>query len=101
MANFTLLISATGIFIGFFDRIRLRRLKTASLLGPAPPRSALRENRRLVSAKMIMADDATKEIQSVLVRSCAVISALIFDQIRDCGPRNPGRRAAETMMVSV
>jgi hypothetical protein len=34
VANFTLLISATGIFIRFFDRIRLRRLKTASLLGP-------------------------------------------------------------------
>jgi hypothetical protein len=32
-------------------RPELRRLKTAPLLGPAPRRSALRKNRRLVSAK--------------------------------------------------
>jgi hypothetical protein len=57
VANFTLLISATGIFIRFFDRIRLRRLKTASLLGPAPRRSALRANRRLVSAEVSYSND--------------------------------------------
>src|SRR4030095_755488 len=39
----------------------LRRLKTTPLMGPAPRRSALRANRRLVSAEMIMAADATKE----------------------------------------
>ena len=33
------------------------------MVGPAARRSALRENRRIVSAEMIMAADATKEIQ--------------------------------------
>src|SRR4029077_6266501 len=33
------------------DRAELRCLKTVPLLGPAPRRSALRENRRLVSAE--------------------------------------------------
>ena len=45
------------------DRIahaELRRLKTAPVLGPAPRRSALRENRRLASAEMIMAADQLK-----------------------------------------
>src|SRR5205814_5348718 len=33
--------------------LKLRRLKTASLMGPAPRRSALRKNRRLPRAKTI------------------------------------------------
>ena len=38
-------------------------LKLHPVLGPAPRRSALRKNRRLARAEMIMAADATKEIQ--------------------------------------
>ena len=38
--------------------------KTAPFLGPAPRRSALRKNRRLARAEMIMADDATDEFSS-------------------------------------
>src|SRR5437870_10421980 len=41
----------------------LRRLDTAPCLGSAPRRSALRKNRRLARAEVIMAADATKEIQ--------------------------------------
>ncbi len=49
-------LAATGSWAACSRRIadaELRRLKTAPLLGPAPRRSALRENRRLVRAETI------------------------------------------------
>src|SRR4029453_15810286 len=59
-------LAATGSWAACSPSIghaELRRLKTVPSLGPASRRSALRKNRRLVSAEMIMAADATKEIQ--------------------------------------
>src|SRR5205823_14435745 len=58
--------AATGSWTACSRRIahaELRRVKTAPGLGPAPRRSALRKNRRLPCAEVIMAADATKEIQ--------------------------------------
>src|SRR6476469_1848398 len=59
-------LAATGSWTACSHRIdhaELRCLETVPVLGPAPRRSALRENRRLAGAEMIMAADATKEIQ--------------------------------------
>src|SRR5439155_20066938 len=59
-------LAATGSWAASSRRrahAELRCLKTAPLLGLAPRRSALRENRRLARAEMIVAADATKEIQ--------------------------------------